>query len=421
MIKKIVILGAGISGISAGRLLKEKGYAPMLYEKNDTIGGLIRCTRERGNLFHRIGGHVFNSKDDAVLKWFWSHFDKNREFKIAKRNAVVYIMGKYIRYPIEMNLKELGSQHVNNIINDLIKISHTNQKNRPSNFKEFLLNQFGPTLCSLYFFPYNEKIWTTNLEEISIDWLQGKLPMPDVLKILSANIIGTEEDGMVHSNFYYPNSGGSQFIADRLSEDLGIVRKEVESIRITDTGEISLNNSQEAFQALIFTGDIREIRKLIINEKIQTELPYELETLSSHGTSNMLCECDKNNYSWVYFPESRYASHRIIMTGNFSSDNNSKDIGLNRSTCTVEFSGHYSFDEISASLQSLPFNLVPIAYNYEPNSYIVNSNETRAIIEKTRNVLKTYNIYLCGRFAEWQYYNMDTAIKASMKLINEIT
>ena len=42
-----------------------------------------------------------------------------------------------------------------------------------SSFKDFLLNTFGPTLCDNYFFPYNTKIWNTELSRIPLTWLEG--------------------------------------------------------------------------------------------------------------------------------------------------------------------------------------------------------------------------------------------------------
>lgn len=49
--KKIVIIGAGISGLTAGWYLQEKGYQVTLLEKEKRAGGWIRTVREDGFLF----------------------------------------------------------------------------------------------------------------------------------------------------------------------------------------------------------------------------------------------------------------------------------------------------------------------------------------------------------------------------------
>ena len=64
--QKIAIIGAGVSGLSAAHFLKDK-YEVTVFEKEDRPGGLIKCRRVNGSLFHTCGGHVFNSKRQDVL------------------------------------------------------------------------------------------------------------------------------------------------------------------------------------------------------------------------------------------------------------------------------------------------------------------------------------------------------------------
>ena len=128
----------------------------------------------------------------------------------------------------------------------------------------------------------------------------------------------------------------------------------------------------------------------------------------------MICECDANDLSWLYIPETKYKAHRIIYTGNFSSTNNAP--GSTRSSCTVEFSGICSFEEMKGELKSLPGNLIAIDYNQESNSYVIQDNQTRKLIHEYKEYLSGLGIHLLGRFGEWEYYNMDKAMEAAFKL-----
>ena len=106
----------------------------------------------------------------------------------------------------------------------------------PENFADFLRLRFGDTLYRLYFKPYNDKVWRRDLRQIPLSWLDGKLPMPTVAEILAANFSRAEERQFVHSSFFYPLSGGSQFIADRLAEGLDIrYNARVERLKILPT------------------------------------------------------------------------------------------------------------------------------------------------------------------------------------------
>lgn len=86
---EIGIIGAGVSGLSIAHFLSEKGYQCTVFEKENTPGGLVRCKRVNGSLFHICGGHVFNSKRLDVMEWFWAKFHQAEEFTQTDRNSVV--------------------------------------------------------------------------------------------------------------------------------------------------------------------------------------------------------------------------------------------------------------------------------------------------------------------------------------------
>ena len=72
MKKKVVIIGGGPAGITAGfELLKRKPdeYEVCIYEETNDIGGISKTVTYNGNRMD-IGGHRFFSKDERVMKWW---------------------------------------------------------------------------------------------------------------------------------------------------------------------------------------------------------------------------------------------------------------------------------------------------------------------------------------------------------------
>jgi protoporphyrinogen oxidase len=415
--KSIGIIGGGISGISLAKML-ESTYDVTVLEREQNIGGLIKCERINDNLFHKVGGHIFNAKNSAVSKWFWDHFDQNKEFTKAKRNAKILFGKKIIGYPLENFLYELERITVEAIVNDLIAISKSAKKALDYyNFEEFLKGNFGPTLYNLYFKPYNEKLWKTSLAEVSLDWLEGKLPMPDFKQILLSNIRREEETEMVHSTFYYPVQGGSQFIIDRLAEKIKII-KNAEVKKIEKKDNKFFVNDTFIFDTVVFCGDVRTLEDIYLTKDVDLNNAFSsVKKLKSNGTSNLFCETDETDLSWLYIPDNEIKAHRIIYTGNFSPTNN---LGSKRSTCVVEFSGQWSYDDMCKELDKLPGNLAPIGSNSEPNSYVIQDHTTRGKINELKRLMEKENFYLLGRFAEWEYYNMDKCIEAAMALMNKL-
>lgn len=418
--KKAIVVGSGISGLSISKMLSDR-FEVTILEKSNKIGGLIKCERIDGNLFHRVGGHVFNSKKQVVLDWFWKHFNRDEEFLSATRNAKILLNNVLIGYPLENYLYQLPEAQLRPIIDELLELITKGKKDVSaySNFKDFLIGNFGERLYALYFGPYNSKIWDTDISKVPLEWLDGKLPMPQIKDVIISNIIKKEESSMVHATFYYPKRNGSQFIVDRFAENQQInVSYDVKLIETTIDGKISINNNDIITDAVVYCGDVRKLNTIIaINDVELQEALKKVINLPSNGTSNVFCETDDNDISWLYLPENKFKAHRIIYTGNFSATNNE---GSTRKTCVVEFSGKQEKETMLEELKRLPGNLVPLEFNYEPNSYIIQEKETHNNVENIKRLLEKYNIYLLGRFAEWEYYNMDAAIGAALDLNKRI-
>lgn len=410
---KIIVIGGGISGLSIAQMLHPENDVT-IFEADGRPGGMIKCDVIDGNLYHRTGGHVFNTKRPDVLEWFWSFFDKEKEFVKTLRNSSVAMGEKeMIPYPVENHVYCLPENIKKAFINDVMAMIKSG--GRPSrNFEEFLRGRFGETLYNLYFQPYNYKVWRRDLTTVPLSWLEGKLPMPTIEEILYNNIEHVEEREFVHSSFYYPKNGGSQFIADRLAKGVNIIyNSPVE--RITRNNGKWIVRGIEA-DILIFCGNIKFLPSLLDGEIDMSAYNSDIEGLESHGTTSVFCEVENNPYSWIYLPDRDYEAHRIICTGNFSSSNNAKG----KMTGTVEFTDFISRDDLEDNLLKMPFSLRYLAHHYEKYTYPIQNEKTRDMLHSLRMVLKKENVFLLGRFAEWEYYNMDVAIGAAIDLARSL-
>lgn len=406
--KTTAIIGAGVSGLTVAHQLKDK-YKVTVFEKESTPGGLIRCKRVEGNLYHLCGGHVFNSKRQDVLDWFWSRFDKENEFVKADRNSVVFMTdGRHIPYPVENHIYLFNNETQKSFIEDLLVIAR-NEGYEPTNFEEFLKHRFGDTLYRLYFKPYNEKVWRRSLKNVPLSWLEGKLPMPTVQEMIFNNINQVKEKSFVHSTFWYEKKNGSQYIADKLAEGIEIrYNSEIDNIERTTDGWL-ING--ELFDLIVFCGNIKQLPAIIKGIDI-TKFTPDIDALEYHGTTSVFCEIDTNPYSWIYLPDSNYDSHRIICTGNFAASNNTPGT----MTATVEFTDEISKEDIIEQLKRIPMHPKYLDHHYNKYTYPIQDTNTRNMIDTLKRELAKEQFHFTGRFADWEYYNMDVAMGAAIDL-----
>lgn len=410
--KTIAIIGAGVSGLTVAHQLKDR-YKVKVFEKESTPGGLIRCKRVDGNLYHLCGGHVFNSKRQDVLDWFWSKFDREEEFVKTDRNSVVFMDdGTHIPYPVENHIYLFDKEIQKHFIDDLLEISR-NGKIEPRNFEEFLKLRFGETLYRLYFQPYNEKVWRRSLSRVPLSWLEGKLPMPTIQEMIYNNINQIKEKNFVHSTFWYEKVNGSQYIADKLSEGIDVFyNSEIDNIERTTNGWAIMG---EEYDNVVFCGNIKHLPKIVRGIDF-TRYFSGIEALEYHGTTSVFCEIDPNPYSWIYLPDRQFDSHRIICTGNFAKSNN--DLG--KMTATIEFTDEISREEIIQQLKFIPMHPIYLDHHYNKYTYPIQDANTRDMIASLKTDLSKENFFFTGRFADWEYYNMDVAMGAAMDLCKNL-
>ena len=420
--EKIAIIGAGISGLSTAHFLKDK-YEVTVFEKENRPGGLIRCRRVNGNLFHICGGHVFNSKRQDVLNWFWSKFIQNEEFSKTDRNSCVFmdkgdnsLVNDNIPYPIENHMYLFNDEVQKKFYADLDEIDKVKGLNARftdyESFGDFLRWRFGKTLYDMYFEPYNKKVWRRDLTTVPMSWMEGKLPMPTTQEMRDNNANKVEEKAFVHSTFWYEKNNGSQYIADKLAEGLNVIYNS-NIISIEKNGE-KWDVCGKEFDKVVYCGNIKDMIKVVKGIDF-SKYELEVEALEYHGTTAVFCEIDKNPYSWIYQPSRQHESHRIICTGNFAESNNS-DLPEGRITATVEFTDAISKEDILENLKKIPLHPKYLDHKYNKYTYPIQDANTRNMIKELKEDVSKNNFFFTGRFADWEYYNMDVAIGAAKDL-----
>jgi protoporphyrinogen oxidase len=105
---KIGILGAGISGLSVARLLRNDFEVEIL-GKNNFPRGIARTKDVNGIPYHLVGGHCFNSKYPEVLDFVFNEVLPFNKWRKIKRKSKIQFCQQEIDYPIEFVIKQIYS------------------------------------------------------------------------------------------------------------------------------------------------------------------------------------------------------------------------------------------------------------------------------------------------------------------------
>ncbi len=111
--KKVKIIGCGLSGITAAILLKEKGYDVKIFEKRNHIGGNCFDSNLCGTMVHNYGPHIFHTDDEEVFE-FLSRYTEWIPFKYQPKGETELglISLPYSKKTIKEIGKELSAKEI---------------------------------------------------------------------------------------------------------------------------------------------------------------------------------------------------------------------------------------------------------------------------------------------------------------------
>jgi len=170
----VFVIGAGPAGLTTAYCLTKENPSVIVIEKDPVYVGGISRTVEYKSFKFDIGGHRFFSKSKEVVD-LWREILPD-DFIARPRLSRIYYGGKYYSYPLSAfeALANLGL-----FTSAACMLSFAYARARPvkdaTNFHQWVRNQFGEKLFSIFFKTYTEKVWGMSCDEISADWAAQRI------------------------------------------------------------------------------------------------------------------------------------------------------------------------------------------------------------------------------------------------------
>ncbi|QTA38497.1 NAD(P)-binding protein [Thermosipho ferrireducens] len=403
---KICIIGAGITGLSVGKLLSND-HDVTIYEKKNHIGGIAYVKDVNGVAYHLVGGHCLNSKNQKVLDFIFNKVLPKENWHIVKRISKIYFRGHYISYPIEFSVKEIATFDKDlafNITKDFFEAKFQN----PQNLAEWFEQKFGKTLAHEYFIPYNRKIWNMAPEKMDYLWVKDKLPIPNKRDFFES-LIGVKRDIMPHNVFYYPNTNSQNTFIEALAKDLKVINN-FEVFSIEKRNNKWIVNNQYEYDIVISTVPLNMLPFIVKN--VPVKIKDYARKLKYNKVTTVLWKTKPIKFTWTYYPAPDTIFHRHIHIGNFFQPMQNYTI--------TESIGERSYEEMVSEGRKFDYLLEPLDYHVSDHAYVVFDHNYKKSKEMIKEYFQKIGIFSIGRFGEWEYYNMDVCIEKAMELVERI-
>lgn len=326
MSSRILILGAGCTGLGAACRLHELGYTNFqVLEANSYPGGLSASFVDDKGFTWDLGGHVQFSHYD--------YFDRLMDRALGSawlrhvRQSYIQLRRKLIPYPFQNNLRYLPPEDLATCIKGLIQVQQDGHK--PSaNFYDWVLQSFGQGIADIFLLPYNFKVWAHPAAAMSDQWVGERVATVDLARVIDNVILGRDDPGWgPNSTFRFPLRGGTGAIwtavaglvpDSRIRYNSAVTAIDADRhIVSTATGE------QYSYDVLIATLPLDSLAGLLGDSKLSRHAA-ELKFATTHVVGIGLIGPPPENLAaknWMYFPESDCPFYRVTVFSNYSPSN----------------------------------------------------------------------------------------------------
>ncbi|MFR3684385.1 MAG: UDP-galactopyranose mutase [Enterococcus sp.] len=373
----VLVVGAGFAGSVCAREFAEKGMKVLVLEQRPHIAGnMFDGPDESGLMIHWYGPHIFHTNNRRVFHWL----DRFTDWVPYEHRVLGRIQGQEI--PIPFNFTAIDtlfpSKTAQQLKQRLIKsfpnkdritiselISHQDEE----------LTRLGEFIFENVFVHYTAKQWGISAEQV------------DSTVINRVPILLSYDDRYFQDEWQFmPKYGYTELFNQILNHEniicrLGVSTSEV--LRLEDDGKLSFEG--ERFDGpVIYTGAPDQLLNYCFGRLAYRSLDLYFETIR----------------------KTRFQKAAVV--------NYPNEEKFTRITEFKQLTGQIK-EGVTAILKEYP-----CAYTgtdtLEPY-YPIETAANRMQYESYQNKLSTWkNLYLCGRLAQYKYFNMDEVIESALQL-----
>lgn len=376
----VIVVGAGFAGATIAREKAEQGKKVLIMDKRNHIGGnMYEKDDSNGVRIHLYGPHIFHTNNKEVfeyLKGFSDFFPYEHKVIGKINNKLVPIPFNYTS--LEMLYDKKIADEIKENVEKEFPLSKKVSILELINSENKIVKEFGEFVYKNVFENYTAKQWGTTIDKIDKSVI-NRVPV----------VLGYDDRYFSDEYQYMPVNGFTEIFENMLKHanitiELNTNIKEKLNLDFENSKVIFEN--QEFLGEIYYTGAIDEL----LNYKYgllpyrTLELKFEQYNCDNYQPNSVVNY--PNDEKFTRITEFKYLTRQEI------NDN---------TTILKEFSAQYDI------------NNEKFADPYYP----ITNDENLELYNKYKKDLESFNnIILCGRLAEYKYYNMDAVIGRALEI-----
>jgi protoporphyrinogen oxidase len=442
-LKRITILGAGISGLSTSYHVGHDEC--VVYEECNHYGGHT-ASRFRDGFTWDDGPHVNYGKHDYVRNLFAESVNQEViEFCPIIRN---YFHGHFIDHPAQSNLYQIPEPLRSQCLNSFLETrNNSSSEEPPRNYQEWIRQAFGPVFADNFPAAYTRKYWTTEPQNLGTDWMefmaaefprrsptrQTRIYYPSIEDVTAGYKGPLGRNTFYANTFRYPAHGGFISFLRKMADGANIQYcKQLKRINFKKKELEFFDGFRTGYDVLVST------IPLPVLIECSEDAPREVReaALRLHCTSILLVEITANHPTrrddhYLYVYDEDKISTRITVTERFSPNNappfmtgvSAEVYGSSYRPLPVdrdEVVRRVKEELIEMGLIESPESIKSVYLRDVPFAQVIFDHDRQPALNEVNGFLDEHGVRRLGRYSEWEYLMTHDCVMASRQIADSI-
>jgi protoporphyrinogen oxidase len=427
-VRRIVVIGAGLSGLATAWHARARGFHPIVLEQEAAPGGACRTENRDGFLFDYTG-HLLHVSRPEVRDWL-GRLGILAGMREHTRRAAVCLAGTVTPYPVQVHTARLPATIRRDCLLGYIEALLKGDEPAPAtaSFADWVSSRFGTGLARHFFFPYNSKLFLADPDDFTAEWTGAYVPRPALAAVVDGALGLHRGPVGYNASFLYPKTGGIRLLADTLADQIGDVRTSCRVVGLSlATREIELDSGELLpWDSLIATVALPALARLTTDLPTPARLAAaQLRAVDVWNLNLGIRGRALRREHWLYVPEQRYPFFRVGLPSNHGrlAPRGCHTVSVEVSLPRGDQPAPELTDRCLAGLEELGLLrdrrdvLLTLPLRITP-AYVVYDTARVAAISTLRATFGAAGVGLAGRWAEWGYSAMEDALWAGASAAN---
>lgn len=415
----VAIVGGGVAGLAAGVTAARHGASAVVLEAASEAGGLVRSIRRAGYTFD-CSGHVLHLSHETARTLIASVTD-DAAWHTHVRRAFVWVRDRLVPYPFQLHLAHAPPDVRRDCLAGLPSRDAV-PRSPSTSFAAWIDAALGSGIGRHFMVPYNEKVATVSVSELTCEWLGRFVPVPSVDDVRAGAVDARVANGGYNRTFRYPRAGGIDLVPRALARRVDRLRTNAEVVAIdTDRRRVRLRNGETIGYrvGVIASVPLPAMRTLVVPAAPALDAAARLRASSvtcvNLGVRSLAPAF--RDLHWVYLPERRFRAYRVGVYDGFAATMTPPG----RHGLYVEIA--HGPDAIEADLvraaiadvvalgmvagDSAVEVVVPVRI---PRAYVIHDHAWAPARSVLHEALAARNVWMVGRYGRWEYASIEDAL-----------